>query len=166
MLIRPENENDFEAIRRVHREAFAHHPHSHQTEHLIVDALRAAHALTVSLVAESEGAVVGHIGFSPAWIDDEDCEWYVLGPVGVLPEEQGKGAGSALVRAGLEMLRELGAQGCVLVGEPAFYGRFGFHRIPELTLDGVPREKFLALTLGERIPRGRVEHHSAFFVQA
>lgn len=166
MLIRPEHENDPAAIRRIHTAAFANHPHSHQTEHLIVDALRAAHALSVSLVAEIEGEAIGHVAFSPAWIEDQDCDWYVLGPVGVLPEFQGRGAGSALVRAGLQVLHELRAEGCVVVGAPAFYCRLGFRRIPELILEGVPEENFLGLPMAERIPGGRIEHHDAFGIQA
>lgn len=98
MIIRPERETDLPAIDRINLEAFKDHPYSHQTEHLIVRALRAAGALTLSLVAEAEGEVVGHIAFSPALIDGQDLGWYTLGPVAVLPGHQGQGIGAALVR--------------------------------------------------------------------
>lgn len=101
MTIRPETPQDRDAIEKVHLAAFANHPYSRQTEHLIVNALRAARALTVSFVAEVDGEVAGHIAFSPARIDGHDCGWYVLGPVGVLPERQRQGIGKALIREGL-----------------------------------------------------------------
>jgi len=166
MTIRPESSNDYQAIREVHIAAFANHPYSHQTEHLIVEALRANGALTVSLVAEMEGKVVGHIAFSPATIDGASQQWFMVGPVGVLPALQRQGIGSKLVKEGLEAIRALEAKGCMLVGEPAYYTRFGFAHNPALTLEGVPREVFLCLPMTEHVPHGKVEHHRAFFVEA
>lgn len=166
MPIRPEIQDDSAAIRDVHLAAFAHHPHSRQTEHLIVEALRAAHVLSLSLVAESEGQVVGHVAFSPAWIDGRDCDWQILGPVGVLPAFQRQGIGKELIQAGLQVLRERRSQGCVLLGSPAYYGRFGFRRVPELRLEGVPEEYFLCLPFTGAIPHGTVTYHSAFLIQA
>lgn len=125
--IRPESPADYDAIRHVNVEAFRIHPYSQQTEHLIVEALRAAGALEISLVAEVDGEVVGHIAFSAARIGDTTEGWFLLGPVAVLSGSQGSGIGNALVEAGLEQLRSRGAAGCVLVGDPAFYQRFGFH---------------------------------------
>ena len=166
MPIRPERQEDIAAIRGVHLAAFADHPHSRQTEHLIVEALRAANVLSLSLVAESEGQVVGHVAFSPAWIDGLDCDWQILGPVGVLPAFQRQGIGKELILAGLQALRERRSPGCVLLGSPAYYGRFGFRRVPELKLEDVPEEYFLCLPFADAIPRGTVTHHSAFFIQA
>lgn len=166
MLVRPECPADLSAIDRINVEAFKDHPYSHQTEHLIVRALRDAGALTRSLVVEAEGAVVGHIAFSPAPIDGRDQGWYTLGPVAVLPAHQGRGIGAALVRAGLEELRTLGAQGCVLVGDPGYYTRFGFRNEARLRVDDVPPEYFLCLPLLGGIPSGLVTHHPAFFVTA
>ena len=166
MLIRPEIARDWEAIERVHIEAFSNHPYSRQTEHLIVNALRAAGALAVSLVAELDGEVVGHIAFSLARIGGRDCRWYVLGPVGVLPDYQRRGIGKELVRAGIEAIRELGAAGCVLVGDPAYYTRLGFTHDPALTLEGVPPENLMCLPLGGHVPQGEVSHHEAFWVTA
>ena len=164
--IRAEGAGDIAGIRAVHVAAFADEPYSQQTEHLIVDELRAAGALRVSLVAECEARVVGHIAFSPVMIDGVDLRWYALGPVGVLPPMQRQGIGSRLVRAGLDHLRRFGAEGCVLVGESAYYERFGFRQCDELTMDGFPGEVQLCLALQGSEPRGRVEHHPAFSVQA
>jgi putative acetyltransferase len=164
MTIRPEQTNDCDAIRRVHIAAFADHPFSHQTEHLIVDALRADGALTISLVAEIDGAVVGHVAFSPVTIGGAACDWYALGPVGVLPEFQRRGAGKAMIEAGLARLRAMGAHGCVLVGNPAYYGRFGFAHNPALTMAGVPPEVILCTSIHGETPRGEIAHHAAFSI--
>jgi putative acetyltransferase len=142
MLIRPESSNDYDTIREINIVAFANHPISQHTEHLIVEALRADGALTVSLVAEIDGTVVGHIAFSPVTIDGKYLEWYALGPIAVLPAMQRRSIGMELVNQGLEAIRSLGAQGCVLVGDPAYYKRFGFCHNPELTLESVPPMSF------------------------
>ena len=162
ITIRAERPSDENAIAEVTRQAFESHPYSHQTEHFIVNALRKASALSVSLVAERAGDVVGHIAFSPAVIEHGSSGWYGLGPVSVLPALQGKGIGRALMERGLAELRALGAQGCILVGDPAFYTRFGFANTPALVLDGVPQEFFLSLSLCECPARGKVKFHAAF----
>ncbi|KAB2912344.1 MAG: N-acetyltransferase [Dechloromonas sp.] len=161
-LIRNERPADRAAIRALTQAAFAGHPHSQQTEHFIVDALRQAHALTVSLVAEVEGAVVGHVAFSPVVIGDGSPGWYGVGPLSVLPARQGRGIGRELMHQGLQRLRMLGAAGCVLVGEPAYYGHFGFGRDAGLWLADVPAEYFLALTLAGPAAHGEVRFHPAF----
>ena len=162
ITIRSELPGDESAIAEVTRQAFESHPYSHQTEHFIIDALRKASALSVSLVAEQAGHIVGHIAFSPVLIDDGSSDWYGLGPVSVLPAHQHKGIGRALMEHGIAKLRGLGAKGCVLVGDPAFYTRFGFANAPELVLDGVPQEFFLSLSLGIPSARGKVKFHAAF----
>lgn len=164
MILRPETDRDLDGIREVNVVAFAGHPYSQQTEHLIVEALRAADALELSLVAESDGEVVGHIAFSAADIGGSSAGWFLLGPVAVQPARQGEGIGRALVEAGLETLRSRGACGCVLVGDPAFYGRFGFRPYPGVTWSGVPEENVLCLLLSGEMPAGEVAHHPAFLV--
>ncbi|MDR3641650.1 MAG: N-acetyltransferase [Humidesulfovibrio sp.] len=166
MIIRPETSEDYAAIRAINIAAFAVHPFSRQTEHLIVEALREAGALRLSLVAVTEDCVAGHIAFSQAPIGGRDVGWYLLGPVAVAPAFQRRGIGSDLVRAGLEKLRELGAQGCVLVGDPAFYTRFGFRQAVGLRYPGVPQEFVLSLPLADAEPDGEVAHHPAFEVTA
>ncbi|CAA6606030.1 GCN5-related N-acetyltransferase [Rhodospirillaceae bacterium LM-1] len=143
--------------------AFLHHPHSRQTEHLIVDALRDDKALLVSLVGEENGEVVGHIAFSDILIDGQDSGWVGLGPVAARVDRQRQGIGSALVRAGLDEARKLGKQGCVLVGEPDYYRRFGFKADHRLSLEGVPPEYVLALAFDNAlVPSGAVAFHKAF----
>lgn len=163
-MIRPEAPQDYEAITRINIEAFADHPFSRQTEHLIVERLRRDGALTISLVAEVDGRVVGHIAFSPVWLDEADCGWFALGPVAVARDHQRQGIGGSLVRAGLEELRRRGARGCILVGDPAYYRRFGFENDAALTMEGVPPEVLMALPFGEDRPCGAVTHHPAFSV--
>ncbi|WP_020655972.1 GNAT family N-acetyltransferase [Massilia niastensis] len=161
--IRPELPADIAAIDAVERAAFASHPHSNQTEHLIVERLRGRGRLTLSLAAlEGSGRLVGHIAFSPVTIDGQDHGWYGLGPLAVLPQAQGRGVGTALVEAGLACLRRRGARGCVLVGEPGYYGRFGFAPLASLRYPGLPPEYFLSLAFAEPAPAGVVAYDEAF----
>lgn len=164
LQIRPESDGDVLGIREVNIEAFADHPISRQTEHLIVDALRAAGALELSFVAVEEGRVRGHVAFSRAVVGDAHSGWYLLGPIAVSPARQGQGIGSALVRAGLAELRSRGAAGCVLVGDPGYYGRFGFATFSDLEHEGVPHEYVLGLRLADEDPSGRIRAHAAFMV--
>jgi putative acetyltransferase len=163
-IIRPETPSDHDSIRGILIAAFANHPYNHQTEHLIVEGLRADNALTVSLVADVDGNVVGHIAFSSVKIGGKDCGWLGLGPVAVSPSHQRQEIGQALVNEGLRTIRHLGAQGCVLVGDPAFYRRFGFEHNPALRMEGVPPEVLLCLPMGQQMPEGNVTHHPAFSV--
>jgi len=162
VIVRPETDRDLAGIREVNIVAFQGHPYSRQTEHLIVEALRAANALELSLVAASDGEVVGHIAFSAAAIGGSSTGWSLLGPVAVQPARQGEGIGRALVKTGLDALRSRGACGCVLVGDPAFYGRFGFRQYPGVAWHGVPDENVLCLLMSGEIPTGEVVHHPAF----
>jgi putative acetyltransferase len=162
MIIRNEMESDVKAIAEVTEAAFEKCPYGHHTEQFIINALRAAGALPVSLVAQIDRNVVGHVAFSPVTISDGNPHWYGLGPVSVLPKHQRQGIGTALIHEGLSLLKARGAQGCVLVGDPAYYKRFGFRNLPVLTLEGVPQEYFLALPFGEEPARGAVVFHNAF----
>ncbi len=162
MVIRRETQSDVEAISAVTQAAFADHPFSKATEHFIVSALRVAGALTLSLVAEIDGQEVGHVAFSPITISDRSCDWFGLGPISVAPAHQRKGIGTALIREGLSRLKALGAQGCVLVGDPEYYKRFAFRSYPELIHDGVPPENLLALPFDRHRPQGLVEFHPGF----
>src|SRR5690606_32587977 len=126
--------------------AFRGAPHSDGSEAEIIERLRVAGDLAVSLVAvDADGAIVGHVAFSPVTISDGTSGWYGRGPVSVVPSHQGTGIGSSLIRAGLERLRSAGARGCVVLGEPAFYARFGFRHDPRLVFPGPPPEYFLRL---------------------
>lgn len=166
MHIRTEKNTDNEAISKVQYAAFKDHP-QHQpgaepVEHIIVERLRAAGALTLSLVWEEAGEILGHIAMSPASIGATPGGWHLLGPVGILPAHQRKGLGSALVREALRLLREGGAAGVVLVGDPEFYQRFGFRAVEGLTWPGVPAQYVLALPFAGVSPQGDIVGHAAF----
>ena len=160
--IRHERPEDVDAIRALTHDAFEHAPHTSHTEAAIVDALRSAGALTVSLVAIEDGELVGHIAFSPVAITGEADGWYGLGPVSVRPDCQRRGIGHALIRSGLDHLRGLNARGCVVLGEPAYYGRFGFISNGALRYGDVPPEYLQHLTFHGSDPKGSVTYHRAF----
>jgi putative acetyltransferase len=159
MLIRDEQAGDEDGIRQLVAAAFQDHPHSDQREHFLINALRASGAMTLSLVTDEDGVPVGHIAFSPVKIDGASLNWYGLGPVTVIPAKQRSGIGQALVHAGLLRLKSTGAAGCVVLGDSAFYTRFGFAAHPQLTFDGAPPEYFLSLPFGATVPAGAVEYH-------
>ena len=161
-IVRAEAPDDEGAIRALTNAAFAGVAHAGGTEAAIVDALRAAGALTVSLVAEGGGAIVGHIASSPIAIDGIDRNWFGLGPVSVLPRCQRRGIGTALIEAALAKLRAAGAAGCVLLGDPAYYARFGFARDAALTYADAPARYFQCLILAGPRARGEVRYHPAF----
>lgn len=165
MQIRPEQPEDIAAIVALTTLAFAQAPHSSGTEAAIIDGLRDAGALTLSLVASDDtdaADLLGHVAFSPVSIGGVACGWYGLGPVSVRPGRQRGGIGSALIREGLQRLRDKGAGGCVLLGDPAYYARFGFANDPALTLEGVPPAYFMALSFDGKAPVGAVRYHPAF----
>jgi putative acetyltransferase len=162
IVIRSENDADVSAITEVTIAAFQTLEISNHTEQFIIEALRAAKALTVSLVAEVDGRVIGHIAFSPVTISDGTQDWYGLGPVSVLPEYQRQGIGKALIHAGLSRLKGMQARGCCLVGHPEYYKKFGFDNSPDFVHEGVPPEVFLALSFDGKIPRGTVAFHEGF----
>jgi len=163
MKIRPENKTDHDAISETTIAAFEDHPFSQQTEHLIIDELRKTDALTVSLVAVINGQVTGHIAVSPVSISDGTSDWYGLGPLSVLPEFQGRGIGSKLIKAGLSrIMNGIGGRGCVLVGPSNFFAMFGFANYPQLIHEDIPQELFLALPFTEDVPSGIVRFHAAF----
>ena len=162
MPIRAECSDDTNAIRLLTEAAFKDAPHTRHTEARIVEALRAAGALTVSLVAVENEVIVGHVAFSPVTISDGTRDWFGLGPVSVTPGRQGEGIGQALIREGLRRLEAAGAAGCVVLGEPAYYGRFGFTYDPDLVYGEVPAGYFLRLALGGVPPKGEVTYHAGF----
>ncbi len=161
-IIRNERPEDAAAIAALTEIAFTGMPYASGTEASIPARLRAAGALTLSLIAESDGEIVGHAAFSPATLG-KDTDWFGLGPVSVHPDQQRSGVGSALIRSGLDRLRQLGAPGCVVVGDPAYYKRFDFRSSPELTCPGVPEENTMALSFTDTAPTGEMAFHPAFF---
>jgi putative acetyltransferase len=155
ITIRLEEPRDVEAIRGVNRQAF-----QHDAEAQIVDDLRQACSGAVSLVAESDGVVVGHVLFSPVTIRQNGAtvEGMGLGPMAVLPARQRTGIGSKLVEVGVQVMRDAGHPFVVVLGHPEYYPRFGFRPASEHGLvcqwDGVPDEAFLVITNDDAVMRG------------
>jgi putative acetyltransferase len=152
--IRDKTEADVSEIEALTTAAFLNAPHTSRTEQYIVNALRDAGTLTISLVAETKGTLVGHIAVSPVFISDGTSGWFGLGPLSVLPEHQHSGVGTCLMHEALRILRER--------GEPRYYSRFGFRVNPNLALPDVPPEYFQAISFGSSRPKGIVSYHGAF----
>ncbi|MBD2208802.1 N-acetyltransferase [Calothrix sp. FACHB-156] len=162
ITIRKEVPGDVADIEALTTAAFLNMPYSSHTEQLIVNALRDSGNLTISLVADADSKIVGHVAVSPVSISDASQGWYGLGPISVAPEHQGVGVGSQLMKQALATLRELGASGCVLLGNPKYYSRFGFKAEPSLVLADVPPEYFQAISFTGHIPTGLVSYHESF----
>jgi putative acetyltransferase len=165
VLIRPESTTDHDAIRALTVRAFSGLSFSDGSEPRIIDKLREAEALTVSLVAVVGEQLVGHIAFSevgPSALQG----WFALGPVSVEPSFQRRGVGKQLVEAGLRDLRAQRAKGCVLLGDHRYYRRFGFVVAPTLAPPGYPAEHFQVLSFGASLPHARVVFHDAFSTEA
>jgi predicted N-acetyltransferase YhbS len=160
--IRSERPADAVAISELTTTAFKDTAHGSGTEALIVERLRAARALTVSLVAIEDNEVVGHVACSPVTIRPDHPGWHGLGPVSVRPDRQRTGIGQALIRAALDDLRSLGAAGCVLLGDPGYYHRFGFVSDPALTYRGARSRHFQRLLLGGPPAVVDVSFHPSF----
>lgn len=163
--IRKETATDAAAISAVTVAAFQNAAHTSHTEQFIVTALRNAGQLSVSLVADDGGAVIGHVAVSPVTISDGTVGWLGLGPISVAPDYQGQGIGAQLMAQALAELRALGASGCVVLGEPGYYARFGFKAEPSLVLPEVPPEYFQAVLFSGPLPSGIVSYHESFAAQ-
>jgi putative acetyltransferase len=160
--VRSETSADVQKIEAVTTSAFLNAPHTSHTEQYIVNALRRAGKLAVSLVAVRDDTLIGHIAISPVSISDGTSGWFGLGPISVLPQHQRRGIGSQLIREAIRILRERGASGCVVLGEPEYYGKFGFRADPNLILPSVPPEYFQAIPFSPSKPRGTVTYPEAF----
>ena len=163
--VRPERPEDEPDIYHVNREAFGR-----DEEAGLVDAVRRAGAAILSLVADRDGQVVGHILFSPVTIEGEEETYPAvgLGPMAVLPDYQGQGIGSQLVEAGLAACHEISYGIVIVLGHPDYYPRFGFR---PATLHGirwehdVPDEVFMVVELRKGAlagVSGIVSYHPAF----
>ena len=163
--IRKEAAADVAAIEALTIAAFRDAAHTSHTEQFILGALRESGQLSVSLVADASGTVVGHVAVSPVTVSDGAMGWYGLGPISVAPERQGQGVGGQLVEHALAELRRLGASGCVVLGDPGYYARFGFIAEPSLALPGVPPEYFQVIMFTDSLPAGEVSYHESFAAQ-
>ncbi|MBN3819333.1 N-acetyltransferase [Paraburkholderia sp. Se-20369] len=164
VTLRDERASDAAAIARVIAAAFADAPQGGRLEQRIVDALRADGCLSVSLVAERDERLIGHVAFSPVTIGGGGAGWYGLAPLAVLPDCRRRSVGAGLVRTGLDTLRQRGAHGCVVLGDPAYYARFGFEPAGEIVFPQAPPEYLMALSFDAAVPRpaGEVRYHASF----
>ncbi|MBX5185372.1 N-acetyltransferase [Rhizobium sp. NZLR5] len=162
MLIRYETLADIGAIHDLTSIAFKSTPYSDGTEAEIVRRLRAAGDLTISLVAEEEGEILGHVAFSPVTIDGGHAGWFGLGPISVKPETQRQGIGKALIARGLELLEEMAASGCALIGNPDIYSRAGFSSDGQLRYLDVDRRLVQWIVLRGPAPCGTLQFSAAF----
>jgi putative acetyltransferase len=161
--IRQETSADHEVIRELTELAFRDMAYAGGDEQDVIDRLRLCDALTLSMIAEVDGKVVGHIAFSPATLTDGSGPWFALGPVSVLPDLQRQGVGSALIKAGLAHIRNAGALGCILTGNPLYYCRFGFELAPQNVPLNESEKYFMLKLLGATEPRGSFGFHAAFY---
>ena len=162
LVIRNENASEADEMGHLITAAFDGKPYAGGNEAELVVSLRECGALSLSYVAILEDELVGQIAFSPAQAEDGTPDWYALAPVAVLPAHQGQGIGSRLIKEGLATLRERGAGGCILTGNPVFYERFGFSLCP----DNSPGEEhtpfFQVKVLSGSRPKGPIRFHEAF----
>jgi putative acetyltransferase len=162
MHIRAEARSDEGAIDRLLDSAFARRSHTDHAEPAIVRALRADGDLTLSLVVETEGKVAAHVAFSPLVIADTQGPWFGLGPLAVWPRLQRQGIGTALVHQGLSELRLNGAAGCVVLGDPSFYGRLGFVSDGQLRYKNLPTRFVQRIVFHGAAPSGEIVYARAF----
>lgn len=162
MILRAEQARDVHAIYALTQLAFSQMSYSDGSEGQIVNDLRADGDLTLSLVAEVDGRIVGHVAFSPVQITGMTSGWYGLGPISVAPDRQRQGIGRALVEQGLARLKEIGAAGCALIGDPALYARLGFQCNTRLRFGDVPPEVVQFRTLSGKDPEGQLTYAPAF----
>ncbi|ATS51320.1 N-acetyltransferase [Xanthomonas citri pv. fuscans CFBP 6996] len=163
VLIREATEGDAAAIELLTMVAFMRAEHSRHDEHQVIAGLRQDGALALSLVADHDGYVVGHLAVSPVALSDDSPGWFALGPLAVGPGHQRQGLGTRLVQAALATLREHRAAGCLALGEPAFFRRLGFAVEPGLVLPEAPASELQALAFGDRLlPLADVSYHPAF----
>ncbi|MFQ1702407.1 GNAT family N-acetyltransferase [Loktanella agnita] len=156
MLIRPETDRDINLIRALTDVAFAPMPYGDGTEGASIDQMRIDGDLTLSLVAEDGGEIIGHVAFSPAQISEATGDWYGMGPISVRADRQKQGIGTRLAHEGLAQLKTRGAAGCVLIGRPAVYGPMGFVSDSNLTHGKLDRVLVQYITLNDVPPKGEV----------
>ena len=161
MIVRPETDSDIGVISELIQEAFAETPYSNGKEANILEQLRREDELTLSLVAELDGKIVGQVAFSPVRISETDGSWFGLGPVAVGTAMQRQGVGTTLIEQGHKMLIDKEASGCVLIGDPEYYQRFGY-RSGNISYADVPVEYVQWVTFSGIMPKGNITYSKAF----
>ncbi|MBS6830713.1 MAG: N-acetyltransferase [Desulfovibrio sp.] len=171
IAIRPECPEDFPIIHDLVRTAFENAEYASGDEHFLVDRLRGSREYIpeLSLVAEEDGRIVGHIMFTRLKVGEATA--LTLAPLAVPPSHQGRGIGGALIRRGHEIARSLGWEFVILVGHAGYYPRFGYKSAASFGIVSpfeVPEEAFMAINLrggAERLP-GLLQYSPAFFPES
>ena len=166
IIVRPEKQSDREIIWELTKLAFSGKPYAGGNEQDLIDNLRELNVLSASLVAVDGSEVVGQITFSPASISSGEGNWYALGPIAVLPHRQSEGIGGLLIEAGMKVIEDMGAWGCILTGDPDYYSRHGFTLANEHCPDNEPEEYFMLRLCGVNKPAGKFAFHDAFYTGA
>lgn len=152
MLIRQETFDDYKEVYELITEAFATAEHADGTEQDLVAALRKGNAFLpeLSLVAELDKKIVGHILFTKAKVNDTTV--LVLAPLSISPQYQKQGIGTALIMEGHKIARKLGYAYSLVLGSAAYYPRVGYLPAPQIGIEvpeGIPAENFMAMKLLE-----------------
>lgn len=171
--LRQENENDYKSVFQLIEKAFEKEEYSDHKEQFLVERLRKSEAFIpeLSIVAEVEDKIVGHILFTKLEIKNESQSFQslALAPVSVLPEFQGKGIGSKLILYGHELAKELGYKSVILLGHQDYYPRFGYELCEKYNIKmpfDVPAENCMVISLTENGLSGisgNVVYPSTFF---
>lgn len=167
MIIREETPADFSAVYRLVQDAFATAEHSDGNEQDLVEALRGGESFVaaLSLVAELDGEIVGHILFTKGHVGAKEV--LILAPLSVSPKHQKKGIGTALMNEGHKIARALGYQYSLVLGSEHYYPRVGYAPASSfgvLVPEGIPSENFMAMRLAQDAPKlsGAVRYPKEF----
>lgn len=160
--IREERPGDEAAIRLLVERAFEGHPYSAGDEATVIDRLRADGDLALSLVACDGDAIVGHAAYSEARLSDGCTGWMVVGPIAVDPSQQRRGIGRTLIEQGEAVIRNRGAKGVTVLGDPSVYGRFGFASGTSMRLEGELGQYLQVKSFGAPIPTATITYAPAF----
>lgn len=160
--VREERPGDEAAIRAMVLAAFEGHPYSDGDEADVIDRLRKDGDLLLSLVAVEAGEVLGQVTYSTARLSSGEEGWMVVGPVAVAPAAQGRGIGRALMETGEAVMRDQGAKGITVLGDPLLYARFGYMQHTAMTLPGELGEYLQVKSFGAEIPATEISYAPGF----
>nr|WP_321456835.1 N-acetyltransferase [uncultured Cohaesibacter sp.] len=162
MEIRKETAADFDAIMNVTLASAKQPQVGRQNGYFTLNALRRSGSITLSLVAEIDGTVVGHVAFCPVHVSGGEKGWYALGPISVLPECISQGIRKALIAEGIEILRSMHGKGVAIVGDRDYFMPLGFMDAPVTASRQQHITDFMVMPFEDRMPYGRFEFPEGF----
>lgn len=167
MLVRQERVKDYKEVYKLIKDAFASAEHADGNEQDLVEDLRKGDAFIpeLSLVAEVDKELIGHILFTKAKVGNDDV--LVLAPLSIKPEYQKQGVGTALINEGHKIAKEMDYQYSLVLGSETYYPRFGYKSVEQFGIEvpkGIPKENFMAIKLQEntKIISGAVSYAKEF----